>query len=194
MKSFAIVILALISLVACSDKEDGNIAPPPAEMVGVWGSETLQSASSGSQKPADVCDGVTVVDKSVSTELFKVDSTGAVYDSKKMSNTLQPYRFLGTMDGNGRIFPSDEGRKEFLGGLADISQPGVALTPVVTTKFDIDAFKGPKFEMTVDLQFVTQGQTVTQNISTSTFFAVSSAKEKEVLEKAKLCLTKTKSN
>ncbi|MCC6138544.1 MAG: hypothetical protein IT287_07915 [Bdellovibrionaceae bacterium] len=175
-------------LVACGDQKGSTNSSPPPEMVGVWQEAVPQSASSG--KPADICDGLTVNNKSVSSFLFKVDEFGNVFDGRNMTNSNQPYRTIGTMNSEGLITPNSDGRREFLGDFADVT--GVTLNPIVNTVFSLDPMKGELILMNIQLQIIANGQTQTQDWGKREYRQISEAQEKVTITKAQQCLAKAK--
>lgn len=190
MRTIFLLFLSSLVFVACGDSSGSKSSPPPKEMVGTWADDQLQAISAGPGQDTNPCDEVTVNGQTVSTNLFKVDAEGTVYDAKNITEENKLYRVLGHMDGSGQIFTNDLGRQEFLGYLADVE--GAVVTPIVMTAFTIDQFKGPKFEMKIEVQFVVKDQSVKQEIGSRTYYRIGSDQEKTLLAKASTCLSKAK--
>lgn len=188
MRLLAPLFLMSLIFAACSDESGTKNTPPPTEMVGAWSEAVSVASSPGSSQ--DVCSGLSVLNNQVSSTLFKVDEFGNVYDGKNMTDANNPYRIIGTMDSTGKITPNALGREEFLGSFSSIS--GATLNPIVTTTFGFDPIKGQTFKMKIDLQIISNGQTVTQSWTERDYFKLTSATEQLWVTKAKQCLAKTK--
>lgn len=188
MRILAPLMIVWLSLVACSETKSTS-TPPPPEMVGVWAEAVPQSSSSG-VGAQDPCNGLSVGSGSVSSVLFKVDEFGNVFDGKEMTDINNPYRIIGTMDSSGKITPNAVGRREFLGNFAGVS--GVTMNPIVTTSFGFDPIKGQYIALDIELQIISQGQTVTQPWEKREYFKLTETIEKSLITKAQQCLSKTK--
>lgn len=189
MRILTPIFLVCLMLVACGDDKNSKNSPPPPEMVGVWSEAVPQQATSG-PGGTDVCSGLSVGTDSVSSALFKVDEFGNVFDGKEMSDPNNPYRLIGTLDSNGKLTPNDIGRREFLGNFADVT--GVTMNPIIATTFGVDVIKGQYITLDIELQIVTQGQTITQPWEQREYFKLTEATEKIWISKAQQCLAKSK--
>lgn len=183
-------IVGLIFLcVSCGDVESTKTSEPPERMVGVWeANENLVS----SVDTKDDCANISVGKDFVSTGLFMVNQIGNVYDGKNMKNINEPYRIIGQMDSAGKITPNGVGRREFLGSFADVTNG--TFNPVVTSNYGVDPFKGEYLVIKIDLQFISGGQSSTQDWKKIEYYKTTDAGELSVISKAQKCLNKTKGN
>lgn len=186
LKTIAGLFVFLV-LSACTVEEDASVTKPAPEMVGAWIENLPQQSSSG---PQDVCDNLGVNKGAVSTDLFKIDNFGNVFDGNEMKDNNQPYRSLGTIDTSGNVKVNDVGRKAFLGNFADIT--GLKVQPIILATYSLDPFKGELLKLKVDIQFISQGQTSTQEHEKREFIKITDAQEKALITKAQQCLEKTK--